>query len=304
MAAQQFHVDERSKRDQTFAVVVSLFFIAGIAILFWGRPEFRSAAGYVVGGCATLFFIWVLMREFKMASGRKNFPIMIDEKGVRYATPGEIDWSEIAGIEPVPARQRVDLSDAKGTVRISLRYDLEEADELFQFVADMLAERWPEKPLPQEFGHRMSWSMPILGVAAVAAIVRVILYRLHNQPNLEIVCFGILAMVVLGYLALWTSRVRRLAVTSDGLEITKGLQSRALGFKEIDTVTLAMSGSQTQRRLDVKLELDDGGSIYVLPRKCDPFDIYATVKAAWKHGRSSTASATAQTAAAPGVAAG
>ena len=166
MAAQEFRVQEESRRDQLIAIGSSLFFLAVITAVLWTRPQFRTSFGCAVAAAASLFFVWTLVREMQALSGRKNWPVVIDEQGVHYASPGQITWAEIAGLEPVRSRQRVDLRDAHGRVRVSLPYDLEDAHEVVQFVADMLSDRWPEVPLPHEFGQDLPTPMLAAGAAA------------------------------------------------------------------------------------------------------------------------------------------
>src|SRR5260370_13393114 len=138
MAAQEFRVQEESRRDQLIAIGSSLFFLAVIMAVLWTRPQFRTSFGCAVAGAASLFFVWTLVREMHALSGRKNWPVVIDEQGVHYASPGQITWAEIAGLEPLRSRQRVDLRDTQGRGRVSLPYDLEDAHEVVQFVAVML----------------------------------------------------------------------------------------------------------------------------------------------------------------------
>src|SRR5690349_14162374 len=143
MAAQEFRVQEESRRDQLIAIGSSLFFLVVIVVGLVTQAQFRTLLTCAVAVAASIFFVWTLMREAQTILDRKNWPVVIDEQGIRYASPGQIAWTEIVGLEPVPARQRVDLHDAEGRVRVSLPYDLEDANEVVQFVADMLADRWP-----------------------------------------------------------------------------------------------------------------------------------------------------------------
>jgi len=128
-------------------------------------------------------------------SGRKNWPVVIDEQGVHYASPGQITWAEIAGLEPVRSRQRVDLRDAHGRVRVSLPYDLEDAHEVVQFVADMLADRWPEVPLPHEFGQDLPMPTLAAGASAIAALGGAI-YLMRGRPLVQLLCAVAMALVV------------------------------------------------------------------------------------------------------------
>ncbi len=48
-------------------------------------------------------------------------------------------------------------------------------------------------------------------------------------------------------------------------------------------------GGKAERHLDVKVTFRDKSATYVLPWGCDPFDVYATVKAAWERGRTAAA---------------
>src|SRR5436190_2028122 len=55
MAAQEFHVQEESRRDQLIAIASSLFFLAAIAVALWTRPEFRTAFGCALSAAARFF---------------------------------------------------------------------------------------------------------------------------------------------------------------------------------------------------------------------------------------------------------
>src|SRR5260370_13449786 len=181
MAAQEFRVQEESRRDQVIAIGSSLFFLAVIAAVLWTRPQFRTPFGCAIAAAASLFFFWTLVREMQALSGRKNWPVVIDDQGVHYASPGQITWAEIVGLEPVRSRQRVDLRDAHGRVRVSLPYDLDDAPEVVQFVADMLADRWPELPLPHEFGQDLGTPTLTAGGVAIAAAGGAVLF-MRRRP--------------------------------------------------------------------------------------------------------------------------
>jgi hypothetical protein len=291
---QEFRVEQRSRRDQLTTIGTSLCFIVVIALVLWSQPWLRTRAGYTAGGAIGLFMLWVVLREVQMMISRRNSPVVIDEHGIRYASPGEIAWSDIAGIEPVSAMQRVDLYDSQGQVRVSLRYDLEEAGELVQFVADMLGDRWPQKPLPHEFSPRISPPLLAVGATAVAALGGAAgsAYWMQSRPTIEAACLGALVLVVMGYTAVWASSIRRLTIGTDGISVAKGIKSQGLYFSDIAAVGLVLvERGRGERRLDVKVTLKDESSLYVLPRRCDPFDVYATLKGAWQRGCAAAAAA-------------
>lgn len=286
---QEFRVEERSRRDHLVTIGTSLLFIAAIAIALLSQPWLRSTPAYVLACVADLVLLWVLVREVRMMLGWIDAPIVIDAHGVRYASPGEIAWTDVAGIEPVPAQQRVDLLDAKGRVRVSLRYDLEDAADLLQFVADMLADRWPQKTLPHDFGYRLSWQMLAAGATPIA-VLGTAAYLLRGRPTIELACVGAAASILMGYLAVWTSAIRRLAIRTDGITVTKGTMSSTLNFPNITAIAIALvRRGRSEHRLDVKVTSRDKSATYVLPRRCDPFDVYATLKGAWERGRTSAA---------------
>lgn len=282
---QEFWVEEHSRRDRLVTVGVALCLIAAIAAALVSQPWLKNLTGYAIGTAAMLPLLWVFLRELRMILGAIDAPIVIDANGVRYATPGEIAWSNVAGIEPVPSLQRVDLLDAQGRVHVSLRYDLEDSADLLQFVADMLADRWPQKTLPHDFARRLSWRMVAAGAAPMAALF-VAAGLLRGRPTIEAACFGVIAFTFMGYLAAWSSSIRRLAIAADGVTITRGAKSNKLRFPNITAITIALvRRGRNQRRLDVKVTSRDKSETYVLPGRCDPFEVYATLKAAWEQGR-------------------
>ncbi len=292
MAAQEFRVQEESRRDQLIAIGSSLFFLAVITAVLLTRPQFRTSFGCVIAGAASLFFVWTLVREMQALSGRKNWPVVIDEQGVHYASPGQITWAEIAGLEPLRSRQRVDLRDTQGRVRVSLPYDLEDAHEVVQFVADMLADRWPKVPLPHEFGQDLPTLMLTAGAVAIAALGGAI-YRMRGRPLVQLFCALAMALVVAAFVAWRLRSVRRLTVGKQDLTVEKGTKPRVLNYADIDAVGLFVVGGKAERHLDVKVMFSDKSATYVLPWGCDPFDVYSTVKAAWERARTAaTASAT------------
>lgn len=289
---QEFRVDERSRREQLRTIGASLLFISAIATALWAEPWIRTSLGYAAAAAILLLLLWALVREMQLMRGRPRAPIVIDEHGVRYASPGGVAWSEIAGIEQVVGMQRVDLLDAEGRVRVSLRYDLEEAGALVQFVADMLATRWPDKPLPQEFSYRIPLPLIAVGGAALAALggLAGLAYWLGGQQLIEALCLATLAAVGLGYLAIWNSWVRRLTIGTDGIVVARGIKPLGLYFSDIATMGLVLvERGRGERHLDVRVTLGDRTAILVLPRSGDPFDVYATLKRAWEQGRAAAA---------------
>jgi hypothetical protein len=288
MAAQEFRVQEEFRRDQLIAIGSSLFFLAVIAAVLWTRPQFRTPFGCVIAAAASLFFVWTLVREMQALSGRKNWPVVLDDQGVHYASPGQITWAEIVGLEPVRSRQRVDLRDAHGRVRVSLPYDLEDAHEVVQFVADMLADRWPEVPLPHEFARELP--APILTAGAVLiAVLGGAIYWMRGRPLVQLLCAVAMALVVAAFVARRLRSVRRLTVGKQDLTVAKGTKPHVLNYADIEAVGLFVVGGKAERHLDVKVTFRDKSATYVLPWGCDPFDVYATVKAAWERGRTAAA---------------
>lgn len=288
MAALEFRVQEESRRDQLIAIGSSLFFLAVITGVLWTRPQFRTAFGCVIAGAASLFFVWTLVREMQAMSGRENWPVVIDDQGVHYASPGQITWAEIVGLEPVRSRQRVDLRDANGRVRVSLPYDLEDAHEVVQFVADMLSDRWPEVPLPHEFGQDLPTPMLAGGAALIAALGGAI-YWMRGRPLVQLLCAVAMALVAAAFVAWRLRSVRRLTVGRHDLTVAKGTKLRLLNYADIEAVGLFVVGGKAERHLDVKVTFRDKSATYVLPWGSDPFDVYATVKAAWERARTKAA---------------
>lgn len=290
MAGQEFRVREESRRDQLIAIGFCVFFLAVIAIALWAQPEIRTPLGCIIAAAASLFLVWMLQRELLALVGRKNWPVVIDDFGVHYASPGQISWAEIAGIEPVPALQRVDLHDAQGNVRVSLPYDLEEAHEVVQFVADMLSDRWPKRRVPHEFAQELSGTMLETGATLILVLGGAI-YWLDGNPMLQLACVGAMLALLAGYAAWRLRSVRRLTVAREGLIVAKGAQSRVFNYVDIEEVSMFVVGSKAERHLDVKVTFRDQSALYVLPWRCDPFDVYATVKAAWERGRAAAMAA-------------
>ena len=289
MAAQEFHVQEESRREQLIAIGSSVFFLAVLAVALWTRPQFRTPLGFAIAAAAALFFAWTLERELRALSGRRNWPVVIDDNGVRYASPGQIAWAEIAGLEPVPALQRVDLHDKQGRVRVSIPYDLEDAHEVVQFVADMLTDRWPELRLPHDFAENVPLPMLATSAALIAALGGAI-YWLSGRPMLQLACVGATIVFVAVSVAWRFRSVRRLTVGEDGLTVAKGFGSRVLNYADIEAVNLIVEGSKAERHLNVKVTFRDKSASYVLPWHCDPFEVYAAVKAAWERGRTAVTS--------------
>jgi hypothetical protein len=288
MAAQEFHVQEESRRDQLIAIASSLFFLAAIAVALWTRPEFRTAFGCALSAAASSFFVWTLAREIRGLLKRKNWPVVIDDVGVHYVSHGQIAWTEIVGIETVHAQQRVDLHDAEGRVRVSLSYELEDAHEVFQFVADMLADRWPEARLPHDFSPGLP--QPVLAVgAALVAVLGGTVFWMRGRPAIQVLCALAMTLMVAAF-AVWRLRlVRRLTVGKQDLTVVKGIKSRVLSHADIEGVGLFVVGNKAERHLDVRVTFRDKSATYVLPWHCDPFDVYATVKAAWESGNTAAA---------------
>jgi hypothetical protein len=285
----EFRVEEHSRREHLTSIGVSLFFIATIAAALLSVPRLRTLPILIACGAAVLVLLLVLLREIRTMIEAVSDPIVIDEQGVRYASPGAIAWTDVAGIEPVLSKQRVDLLDAQGRVRVSLRYDLEDAADLLQFVADMLADRWPKKTLPYDFSYQVSWRMTGAAVAPIAVLGGAA-SLLRSRPTIETACFGAVALLVMGYIAVWNSSVRRLTVKSDGISVTTGITSKALRFPDVTAIAIALvRQGKGRRRLDVRVTSRDKSETYVLPRSCDPFEIYATLKAAWERGRTASA---------------
>jgi hypothetical protein len=288
MAAQEFRVQEESRRDQLIAIGSSLFFLAVMAAVLWTQPQFRTPFGCMIAGAASLFFVWTLVREMQALAGHKNWPVVIDEEGVHYASPGQITWTEIAGLEPVRSRQRVDLRDAEGRVRVSLPYDLEDAHEVVQFVADMLADRWPEVKLPHDFGRELPTPMLAAGAALIVALGGAIYWTrgwMAGRPLVQLLCAVTMALGIVAFAAWRLRSVRRLTVGKHGLTVAKGRTPRVLNYIDIEDVGLFVVGGKAERHLDVKVKFRDESAAYVLPWGCDPFEVYATVKAAWERGR-------------------
>jgi hypothetical protein len=286
---QEFHVEERSRREHLTTLGVSLFFIATITAVLLSVPRLRAVPILIASGAAVVILLSVFLREIRTMVQAVSEPIVIDEQGVRYASPGGIAWTDVAGIEPVPSKQRVDLLDAQGRVRVSLRYDLEDAADLLQFVADMLADRWPKKTLPHDFSHRASWWILGAGVVPMAALSAAA-YFMRNRPTIEAACLGAAALLLMGYFAVWNSSVRRIMVKTEGISVTTGITSYALRFPNITAITITVvERGKGRRRLDVKVTSRDKRETYVLPRRCDPFEVYATLKAAWERGRTAAA---------------
>ena len=283
MAAQEFRVQEESRRDQLIAIASSLFFLAVIVGALWTQPQFRTPLTCAIAAAASIFFIWTLIRELQALLGRKNWPVVIDEEGVHYASPGQITWAEIVGLEPLRGRQRVDLRDAQGRVRVSLPYDLEDAHEVVQFVADMLADRWPEMPLPHDFVQDLPRSVLVVGAAAVAALGGAI-FRMRGRPTIQLLG-AVATLLMLASFLVWRLRsVRRLTVGRQDLTVVKGTGRRVFDYADIESVGLFVVGGKTKRHLDVKLTFRDKSATYILPWHCDPFDVYAIVKASWERG--------------------
>jgi hypothetical protein len=286
--AQKFGVEQKSRRDQAFVISVSLFFLAAVPVLFWAEPQFRTTPGYAIGAGAFLFCIWALVRELQVAMKGRSIPLVIDPDGIRYASPGEIAWSEIGGLEPVPSLQRVDLLDLEGNVRVSIRYDLEDAEDVIQFVADVLADRWPHRPLPHDFVNSSLPPMLAVGALGITVIVGAIFWMINGSP-LELVGLGTLVLVVLGYLIQRARAVQRLIVTNGGLTVARGLGSRVVRFGDVEQVGIALVNSlKGDRHLGVRVKLGDDSDVDVLPLRCDPFDVYATIKAAFERTRATT----------------
>src|ERR1700687_6342532 len=211
MAAQEFRVQEQSRRDQLIAIASSAFFLAVIAGALWIRPQYRTPLVCAIAGAASIFLAWTLARELQALTSRRNWPVVIDEHGVHYASPGQITWAEIVGLEPVPELQRVDLRDAQGRVRVRIPYDLEDAHEVVQFVADMLADRWPEVPLPHEFGQDLGTPTLTAGALAIAALGGAI-YLMRGRPLGRILCAVAMALVVAAFVAWRVSSARPTAI--------------------------------------------------------------------------------------------
>jgi hypothetical protein len=292
MAAEEFRVQEQSRRDQLIAIGSSAFFLAVIAGTLWIRPQYRTPLIYTIAAAASLFLTWTLVRELQALSNRRNWPVVIDEHGVHYASPGQITWAEIASVEPVPELQRVDLRDAQGRVRVSIPYDLEDAHEVVQFVADMLADRWPEMPLPHDFSQKPSAPMLMVGAMLIVALAGAI-YLMSGRPMVQLLCTGAMAVLLAGYAAWRLRSVRRLTVGKEGLTVVKGTKPRVLSYADVEGVGLSVMGGKAERHLNVKVTFRDKSATYVLPWRCDPFDVYATVKAAWARGSSAAAASAA-----------
>src|ERR1700730_4374575 len=184
MAAEEFRVQVQFRRDQLIAIASCAFFLAIIAGGLWMRPQYRTPLVCTIAAAASLFLAWTLVRELQALASRRNWPVVIDEHGVHYASPGQITWAEIASVEPVPELQRVDLLDAQGRVRVSIPYDLEDAHEVVQFVADMLADRWPEMPLPHDFGKEPPAQMLMVGATLIVALAGAI-FLTRGRPMLQ-----------------------------------------------------------------------------------------------------------------------
>jgi hypothetical protein len=294
-AAQEFRVEEESRRDQLISIGASAFFLIVIVAALWKGAQFRTAFGFAFSAAALAFLAWTLVREVQALRGRKNWPVVIDEQGVHYASPGQIAWAEIAGLETRHARQCVDLRDAEGRVRVSLPYDLEDAHEVVQFVADMLSDRWPKLPLPHVFERELPrWILIV--AATVIAVLGWGTYLMRHRPLLQLLCA--IVMLLLGAFAAWRAgSVRRLTVGKQDLTVTKGLRSHVFNYADIEGVGLAVVGDSAERHLDVKLTFNDKSASHVLPWQCDPFDAYAMVKAAWEGGRKAAAASAAPAAA-------
>lgn len=285
MEAQKFGVEQKSRRDQAFVISVSLFFLAAVPVLFWAQPQFRTTPCYAIGAGAFLFCIWALVRELQVAMRAKSIPLVIDPDGIRYASPGEIAWSEIGGLEPVPSLQRVDLLDKEGHACVSIRYDLEDAEEVIQFVADVLADRWPHRPLPHDFIDKSLPPMIAVGALGLTVIAGAIFWMIAGS-SLELIGLGALVVMVLAYLLGRARAVQRLIVTNGGVTVAHGLGSQVLRFSDTEAVSIALVTSlRGDRHLDVRITLQDESAVRVLPLRCDPFDVYATIKAAFEKSR-------------------
>src|SRR6202158_5821929 len=290
MAAQEFRVQEQSRRDQLIAIASSAFFLAVLAGGVLMRPHYSAPLVCAIAAAASIFLAWTLARELQALTSRRNWPVVIDEHGVHYASPGQITWAEIVGLEPVPELQRVDLRDAQGRVRVSIPYDLEDAHEVVQFVADMLADRWPEMPLPHDFNQEPSAPMLMVGATSIVALGGAI-YLMSGRPMLQLLSAGAMALLLAGYAAWRLRSVRRLTVGKDGLTVVKGTKPLVLSYADVEGVGLFVMGGKAERHLNVKVTFRDKSARYVLPWHCDPFDVYATVKAAWARWSSAAAAA-------------
>ena len=281
MADQEFRVQDDSHRDQLVAIGSILCFLAMIVVVLWARPQFRNLPGFVIGAAASAFLLWMLLREIQAFRMHRSWPVVIDENGVHYASPGKIAWAEIGGLETVGRHQRVDLLDKDGRVRVSIPFDLEDADEVIQFVADVLADRWPRTRLPHDFAEE--FPKPLIGAAAaIAALlaIAVLLARGHAMVQLSFAAALLLLGAACG--GWWMRCVRRLSVGERELTISRGLRPREFEYADIETVGLRVVGEKADRRLDVRVTFRDNSAIYVLPWRCDPFEVYVTVKAAYE----------------------
>jgi hypothetical protein len=297
MADQEFRVQEESRRDQLIAIGSILCFLAMIAVVLWARPQFRTLPGFGVAAAASAFLIWMLIREIQAFRVNRSWPVIIDEDGVHYASPGQIAWADIGGLETMRRHQRVDLLDKDGRLRVSIPFDLEDADEVIQFVADVLADRWPRMRLPHEFAEEMP--KPIIAAATgFAAFLGLAIVLAHGRPEVQLLFAAAIVLFGAACAALWMRCLRRLTVGERELTIARGLRPREFDYADIETVGLRVVGEKADRRLDVRVTFRDNSATYVLPWQCDPFEVYATVKAAYEAFQASTAERAADPAAA------
>jgi hypothetical protein len=121
---------------------------------------------------------------------------------------------------------------------------------------------------------------------------------MRGRPLLQLLCAGAMALVAAAFAAWRLRSVRRLTVGRHDLTVAKGTKLRLLNYADIEAVGLFVVGGKAERHLDVKVTFRDKSATYVLPWGSDPFDVYATVKAAWERARTAAAAASATPAAA------
>ena len=130
--------------------------------------------------------------------------------------------------------------------------------------------------------------MLMVGATSIVALGGAI-YLMSGRPMLQLLSAGAMALLLAGY-ATWRLRsVRRLTVGTDGLTVIKGTKSLVISYADVEGVGLSVMGGRAERHLNVKVTFRDKSATFVLPWRCDPFDIYATVKAAWARWSSAAA---------------
>ena len=240
MAAREFRVQEESLRDQLIAIGSSLFFLAVITGRLFTRPQFRTSFGCRLPPRRRCFSSGRWCARCKPCPGAKM------ARGHRRSRrplrkPRSDHGPRLSASNPAlaPARRSPRCERPRAS---SLPYDLEDAHEVLEFVADMLSDRWPESAADELARISNTDVSGRRGTDCGFGRRYLLDARAPVGPTAVRGCDGAGRRGLCSVAAPFS--VRRLTVGRHDLTMTKGTKPRLLDYADIEAVGLFVVGGK------------------------------------------------------------